>query len=472
MSSPLNLLLIFADQMRGMDMGCAGNRQVRTPNMDRLAAEGVRAAHALATTPVCGPNRATLLTGLFPPTHTVIGNDLPLPTRFVSLGKALRDAGWQTAYVGKWHLDGVPRDRFTPPGERRHGFELWAASNCTHDYFHPMFYQDRAETIRCSGYEPVVQTDILLQFLKERDRSRPFAALLSWGPPHDPYDQVPDRFLAAYPPESIELRPNAQPGAANPLAAGLDCRTATAGYYAAITALDEQLGRILDYVAETGQARQTLAVFTSDHGDMLWSHGLLKKQTPYEEAIAVPLILRWPGILPEAFISPALIGTVDLMPTLLSFLGVPCPTGTQGRDLSSALLGERMPDSAFLGSYLACDEAEHQGLPEWRAVRTHRYTYAEQPGRKPWLFFDNAEDPYQERNLAGGPHPALPELRTLLDGWLQAAHDPFLSGPAMLKRLGLEEAWRTRERALRGNGAERQPTNPTTTIHEEPDPCA
>ncbi|MGC8541912.1 MAG: sulfatase-like hydrolase/transferase [Phycisphaerae bacterium] len=110
-----NLLFVFADQMRGMDMRCAGNPQVHTPNMDRLAREGLRLTNAIATTPVCGPNRAVLLTGSYPTTHTVLANDLPLPVELPTLGTVARDHGYGTGYIGKWHLDGMPRHKFTPP---------------------------------------------------------------------------------------------------------------------------------------------------------------------------------------------------------------------------------------------------------------------------------------------------------------------------------------------------------------------
>ncbi len=189
---PPNLLLVFADQMRGMDMGCAGNPDVRTPAMDRLAKQGVRLTRCFATSPVCSPNRAILLTGTYPTTNRVPGNDLPLPSHLPSLGTIARGHGYRTAYIGKWHLDGVPRTKFTPPGPRRSGFDFWAAYNCTHDYFHPKYYRDTPQVVEVDGYEPEVQTDLALAFLDEqRDAAEPFCLVLSWGPPHDPYDQVP-----------------------------------------------------------------------------------------------------------------------------------------------------------------------------------------------------------------------------------------------------------------------------------------
>lgn len=437
--------------MRGMDVGCAGNLAVRTPSLDQLAREGTRFTHALATTPVCGPNRAVLLTGLYPTANKVPGNDLPLPTTLPSLGTIARSSGFQTAYIGKWHLDGLPRSRFTPLGARRHGFDYWAAYNCAHDYFHPRYYRDSPEPILAEGYEPEVQTDLAIDYLKHCRRDAPFCLLLSWGPPHDPYDQVPQRYRDMYDPAAIILRPNVVADSGNPLAAGKDCRRTICDYYAAITALDDQMGRLLAALDETGRADDTLVVFTSDHGDMLWSHGWMKKQSPYSEAVSVPLIMRWPGVVPGGAASDCLFGTVDMLPTLAALLGWKCPP-MQGTDLSPAVLGRAGfsgPGSLLLAHYLAADEAETQQMPEWRAVLTQSHTYVERPGRVPWLLFDNTADPYQQRNLVRAGDAEQGRLRAELSGWLESTADSFLPGPELLDHLGLGEAWRERERDIR-----------------------
>ena len=210
MRRPPNLLFVFADQMRGMDMGCAGNFQVLTPNMDRMASEGTLFVNACANCPVCTPSRATMLTGRYPLSHRAVANDLPLPSSEVTIAEILRDVGYRTGYIGKWHLDGVPRDKFTAPGPRRHGFEFWAAWNCAHDYFHGRLYADTPEPIELKGYEPVGQTEVAIEFLEENG-DRPFCLFLSWGPPHAPYAQVPERYKALYDPSQVQLRPNFSP---------------------------------------------------------------------------------------------------------------------------------------------------------------------------------------------------------------------------------------------------------------------
>jgi arylsulfatase A-like enzyme len=452
-----SLLFVFSDQMRGMDIGCAGNPDVRTPAMDRLAGEGVRLTNAIATSPVCGPNRAILLTGTYPTTNRVVGNDLPLPTGIPGLGTLLKAAGCRTGYVGKWHLDGVPRSKWTPPGPRRHGFDdFWAAYNCTHAYFAPKYYRDGPDVIEAPGrYEPEVQTDLALEFLdRQTPGGDPFCLVVSWGPPHDPYDQVPDGYRALYDPQALTLRANVVPETDNPLAARWECRRTTADYYAAITALDDQLARLLHGLDARGLADDTLVVFTSDHGDMLWSHGWMKKQSPYEESIQVPFLGRWPGHVPAGATSDVLLGTVDILPTLLGMMGLPRPAGVEGRDLSAHLSGHGgdAPGSVLIGNYVVSDEAARQNMPAWRGVRTARHTYVETPGRVPWLLFDNPADPFQQDNLIeSAAHRAVRgELRDLLTGWLARTNDPFLPGLELIERLGLAEPWRERQLSLHG----------------------
>jgi arylsulfatase A-like enzyme len=466
-TQPPNLLFVFADQLRGSDLGCAGNPDVQTPTLDRFAAEGLRLTHCFATTPVCGPNRAVLLTGTYPTTNGVLGNDLPLPLGLPTLATLAKAQGYRTGYIGKWHLDGLPRSRFTPPGPRRFGFDYWAAYNCTHDYFHPRYFRDTPEVIEAEGYEPEVQTDLALGFLNEQDPAQPFCLVVSWGPPHDPYPAVPETYRAAYDPDLLTLRPNVVPDADNPLARGLECRRTTADYYAAISALDDQFARLLQKLDERGLSENTLVVFTSDHGDMLWSHGWMKKQAPYEESVSVPFLCRLPGAAKSGGsgrVSDVLLGTVDLLPTLGGLLGWELPDGIEGQDLSAAVRGEAdalHPRALLLAHYLAGDEAARQGMPEWRAVRTHRHTYVETPfagetmtatsaGGCPWLLFDNEADPFQQENLlesAQGPTLAA-ELQAMLAHALLRAGDPFLDGTGMLDRAGATAAWEARQRQM------------------------
>ena len=444
-----NLLFVFADQMRACD------RQqgiVQTPNLDRLANEGAQFLNTFANCPVCTPSRATLLTGLMPARHRVITNDLPLPTEVPAIGDFLSKAGYRTGYIGKWHLDGVPRGKFTPPGPRRHGFSHWAAYNCSHDYAHPKYFRDTPDLIETEGYEPVVQTDLALEFI-QAPGDAPFALFLSWGPPHDPYAVVPDEFRALYSAESIPLRPNVAP-CDNPLAKPLDCKQTIANYYAAITALDGQFGRLLAALDDAGIADNTIVIFTSDHGDMLWSHGYMKKQWPYDEAIRVPFMIRWPGQIAAGARPNVLLSLCDLVPSLLGLLEITPDTAFDGIDLSPVMLGitDSGPEAVLLTEMAPADEALHQGIEAWRGLCTDRYTYARLWNGRPWLLFDNEIDPYQRTNLVNhaGPVELQNQLDKLLSAMLGRVGDESHRWDDTLREMGLTEPWNAREREMHG----------------------
>ncbi|MGB2820957.1 MAG: sulfatase, partial [Phycisphaerae bacterium] len=421
-----------------------------------LADEGTRFRRAFANCPVCTPSRATILTGRYPLSHRAVANDMPLPTDETTIAHVLRAAGYRTGYVGKWHLDGVPRDRFTPPGARRQGFDFWAVWNCSHDYFNGKVFRDRPEAVELGGYEPVGHTDLAIEFLRRRS-DRPFCLFVSWGPPHAPYEMVPEKYKALYDAGKIELRPNVRnrpPDGVKGSSSGVD-RGAIAGYWAHITALDEQLARLLDVLDETARADDTIVVFTSDHGDMLWSQGMVKKEQPWEEAIRIPLLVRWPGRIPAGRECPELIGTVDFAPTLLGLIGLDAPTAMEGTDVSEVVLSEGAagPDSVLLLEPVIVDQGAAQGVREWRGVRTRRHTYARWHDGRPWLLYDNEADPHQMSNLIGSPdHSAVrAELERQLDAHLAATGDRSLSWQETIGCLGLTDLWNERERHMHRN---------------------
>lgn len=443
MTDKPNIFFVFTDQMRASATGCMHDEQVYTPHLDRLASQGTLFRNAIANTPVCTPSRASLLTGRHALTCRSIVNDLRLPEDEESIADVLKAEGYRTGYIGKWHLDGISRHTFTPPG-RRHGFDdCWAAYNCNHRYFDCKFYlDDSPELVRKEGYDADIQTDQAVEFL-ERFQEEPFCLFLSWGPPHAPYREVAQEFLDLYPPEEIMLRPNAQ---------GAD-RRAIAGYYAHITALDRNIGRLMEAMERFGLVENTIFIFTSDHGDMLWSQGRVKKQQPWEESIHIPLITRWPSRLPAGQMSDLLISIVDLTPTLLGLTGVPVPERMNGNDLSAALLGpfDQQPSSIFINEYASCDQASD--YQPWRGVRTQRYTYARwlQGGR---LLYDNLNDPYQLRNLVHEPgnETLIEKLEQALQEWLERLDDDFMSGEEHIRQLGRWEEWQIRQEHFYGYG--------------------
>jgi arylsulfatase A-like enzyme len=430
-----NVVLVLADQWRAEAFGFAGNPDVQTPHLDRLAREGLRFDHAIAGLPVCCPARASLMTGQRPLTHGVFMNDTPLSTNAVTLAKALRDAGYDTAYIGKWHLDGHGRSSFIPR-ERRQGFDYWKVLECTHNYTNSFYYADGPEKLKWEGYDAIAQTRDAQQYLRDHTRSaKPFFLFLAWGPPHDPYQTAPAKYRARYDPVKLHLRPNV------PRELASKARNDLAGYYAHCTALDDCLGGLRATLQETGLEPNTLLVFTSDHGDLLGAHGGSNKQQPYDESIRVPLLWRWPaGLSAEPRVFDALFGSEDFMPTILGLCGVAIPAAVEGLDFSGYLRGGANPSDGI--AQISCvapfgQWARRVGGKEYRGIRTSRFTYVRDLNG-PWLLFDNRNDPWQLTNLVNQPgHTRLQaELEAALKDKLRAARDDFLPADRYLQKWG------------------------------------
>lgn len=431
-----NVLFVFADQLRRDALGFAGDPNILTPCLDRFAAESADCVNAISGVPVCCPARASLITGLQPHHHGVVINDVPLAERNENWGHRFSSAGYETAYIGKWHLDGRGRLAFVPP-ERRQGFKHWWANECSHDYLNSPYYTGTDTTLkRWEGYDAAAQTEQAIEFMRTCGRKKPFSLMLSWGPPHNPYHTAPERFRRQVDAATLQLRPNVPAGFP-----AEEARRELAGYYAHILALDELFGRLMDRLDELGLAEDTIVVFWSDHGDMLRSHGEQRKQRPWDESVRVPLLIRWRGnkAWPVRKLE-TLIDTPDLMPTLLGLCGVEFSPGTyDGRDLSRMLMQADPPvgDGVVLRSYQPFGEyARHLGGREYRGVRTGRYTYVRDRSG-PWLLYDNAVDPYQMNNLRAKTESRalVGELDALLTRLLSESDDAFEPGDVYIKRF-------------------------------------
>ena len=435
-SRPPNLLFVLADQWRAQAFGYAGDPNARTPAIDRLTAESVRFTHAVSSCPVCSPYRASLLTGRRALTHGVFINDVPLNNEAVSIAQAFNGAGYATAYIGKWHVDGSGSRSAFIPRERRQGFQFWKVLECTHDYNRSAYYGDENRKLFWDGYDAMAQTREARSYIHERDRGRPFALFLSWGPPHDPYHTAPPEHRARFEADKLVLRPNVPPAAA------AAARRDLAGYYAHGAALDACLGDLLATLQECGVAEDTVVVFTSDHGDMLGSQGQRMKQRPWDESILVPLLIRLPaasGRTPRVIDMP--LSAPDLMPTLLGLCNVAVPSTVEGRNCAAIVRGATSPTEDRAALILCAAPfgqwTRGQGGREYRGIRTSRYTYVRDRSG-PWLLYDTAEDPYQQRNLCGVPeHAALQKaLDDALARELSAARDEFLPAAAYIERWG------------------------------------
>ncbi len=443
-----NLVFVLADQLRRQSVGYAGDPWARTPNIDALARESTSYDQAVATAPVCAGMRASMLTGVHPTTNGMVINELRLNPGQRCLGHVLRDGGYDTAYLGKWHLfanqlgnHGDPRNSFVPPGPHRLGFDgYWAAYNFHHRYYDAWFHTDTADrqTFAPGIYEPDGQTDLAIRFLRDHAAGpRPFALFLSWGPPHDPWDDgnVPeaDRRVFAdvdfpHPPSYREDDdPYGDLWSRLSVADRAELPSWRRNYYAMTHNLDRNLGRLVEAIDDAGIAGRTVVVFSSDHGEMLGAHGRRAKNTFYEEAVRVPFLLRWPGKVLAGSATDLCLGTVDLAPTLTGLLGLEPAPAWEGVDLSGAAQGRAVeePDAALL-----------QGLgpvalfadgSEWRAVRDARHTYARYRVDGSEHLYDHVDDPDQLHDLVGDPGSAtvLDRLRDSLARKLDALGDTF-----------------------------------------------
>ncbi len=413
-----NILFILPDQLRAQALGCMGNTDVRTPNIDRMAAEGLLLPNTFANTPVCCPARADMLTGTYAHRNGMVANDLRLRESELTIANYLHDAGYRTGFIGKWHLDGGPRmPGFIPPGPRRHGFEFWAANECSHAHFDTQYFRDTPEAIPIHKFEAEAWTDVALEFIRAAD-PRPYFLIVSMGPPHDPY-KAPPEFSTLYDPAKLKMRPNwrQEPGVPGP--------ADIAQYYGNVTAVDTQIGRLLAAAGE-----DTVVLLSSDHGDMLGSQGRRLKRKPWEESIRIPGVLRCPKRIRAGSRSDAIFTHVDFAPTLLGLCGVKIPAKMQGANLSGAITGtttggkSTAPDSAFFQIFgpFRGDGTEDA----WRGVRTHRYMYARFES-KPWTLYDVEKDPYEMKNLVDDPGSQSPlkEMDRKLTQWMSRTGDSW-----------------------------------------------
>ncbi len=430
-----NIVFVFADQWRQQATGYAGNPNVHTPNLDNLAEESINFTHAVSGCSVCCPYRASLLSGQRPLTHGVFVNDVPLNPCTQSIAKVFARAGYSTGYIGKWHVDGHGRSVYIPK-ERQQGFEYWKVLECTHDYNNSPYYEgDCDKKLFWEGYDAIAQTKDAEDYINDHANKEPFMLMLSWGPPHSPYQTAPEKYKKMYNADNIKLRPNV------PESSEKEAKEDLAGYYAHCTALDDCIGKIQSTIKKCGIETNTIFVFTSDHGDMLGSHGYKKKQQPWDESIRVPFLLKYPGMKnwkPKEI--ETLIDAPDIMPTLLSLCGIPIPNSVEGLDFSKNLQGGEDPsDGAAL---LSCPHPFGQwnsiyiGGREYRGIRTKRYTYVRDLN-EPWLLFDNKDDPYQQNNLINKPSAASLQnkLDKILMSKLKNNNDEFLPGMDYVKKF-------------------------------------
>jgi len=410
-----NVVYLFSDEHRWQSMSFTELPQVYTRNMQRLAREGMEFTHCISNYPVCSPYRAMLQTGRWPYQTGIIDNNIKLSANETTIAKVFRDAGYATGYIGKWHLGGVRAEPF--------GYDeslIWTNTN-TH-WNQSKYHPAEGPPVQPEGYNATLMTDQALAFI-ERNRDRPFFLMVSWNPPHSNFTDAPPEQKARYPEGSLPYRPNVT--GRRPVFGRV-----YRGYHAHVSAIDAEIGRVLRKLDELNLSRDTMVIYTSDHGSMLRSHSVGGKRQPYEESIRVPFLIRWPGVVPAGRKSNALFGTIDIVPTVCSLAGLRVPDTCVGLDFADTVRGKKdlHPDSQFLMhiSKKHASGGEKHPAPLFRGLRTERYTFALYPDR-PWCLFDNRNDPYQTKNLIDDPGytKIRRDLYARLQEWVRRAEDPI-----------------------------------------------
>lgn len=452
-----NVLWIFVDQLRFQSLSCTDDPNVHTPNIDRLAAEGVSFTHAVSTCTVCTPARAAVMTGQYPSkTGILYLGDLLLPSQ-PTVSHAFRAAGYRTSYVGKWHLASAQNPYGHNEGSEywvhpllRGGFEDWFAFELSNHFWKTRYCTDGCmwPPHELKGYQTDALTDLSLDYLQKTavPSGKPWFHVLSLEAPHHGSDQndvascnvggivhtrhpAPPEYEARFKPEDIALCGNVPE---NYVAAA---RSQQAQYCAMIENLDDNIGRILDWLDQSGQSQNTLVAFFSDHGEMGGCHGRFQKCSPYAESLRIPFILRLPGRLPadKKISHPA--NLVDLFPTSAALCNVPVPAEVQGVNLSSVTGNGVAPlRKASLSQWFGNPRYGNLGTLgiQWRGILTEQFTYAVYENGDGQLFDDRA-DPLQLRNLYNDPSFKEEQRRLykLLCEELDTAAEPI---PEFVKR--------------------------------------
>ncbi len=429
-----HVLCILSDEHFGGAMSHMGDPNVQTPNMDRLAAEGVSFQRAYSNCPVCTPSRGTIFSGRYAHSGPVQGFwDVYKPLS-PSLATMMRAHGYRTAYFGKWHC-GLIRDQVPPqvnehrdeyPGHpwvirtpewHRGGFEDWFAFEVNNAPFKGFYYhQKELNPRRLNGYQTDALTDLAIDYMENYDRDQPMLLVISVEPPHFPLD-APQRNRRLDPAE-LKVRPN--------FAETDEHREQLATYYAMIENLDENIGRLMETIGRLDRFRnQTLVTYISDHGEFAGSQGAFcRKEYPQEESVRVPYLFHWPGHIPARGLRDEMISLVDFVPTLLGTVGLPVPPHVQGRDMSAAVRGEdHQQQEAIL---LEMQGSPRWGLdyPDWRGLVTRRWKYCfYETGHE--QLYDLEADPYEMHNLAEEQPEVREQLKRQLLTMLREAREPY-----------------------------------------------
>lgn len=434
MSRRPHILYILSDEHCVFATGYMGDPNLRTPHMDRLAQEGVTFERAYASTPICTPSRGTIFSGRHahagPVQHFFDVYKASAP----STATLLRDAGYHTAYFGKWHM-GVVRDQMSPavrqnpdaypeidyfrrtPEYHRGGFQDWFAFELNDAPFNFSYYEQQAvDPVQKEGYQTDLLTDMALEYLAAYDKEAPLFLVLSVEPPHFPLE-APASF-SRFDPSALQTRPNFADSPA--------MRQSLAAYYAMVENLDWNIGRFVQGLSSLPRFEQnTLLVYFADHGEFMGSHGVIeRKEYPHEESVRIPAIFHWPQHIPAQGRRDDMFSLVDMLPTTLGLAELPVPGYVQGRDFSAACRGQPFSGPSQVLLEMSNNPRWSLDFLDWRAIVTERWKYAFfETGHE--LLFDLQEDPYEMKNLADRERKVRDHMREELLRLLQETGEPY-----------------------------------------------
>jgi arylsulfatase A-like enzyme len=423
-----NVLFILCDDLRPDALSCYGSQHVKTPRIDALAADGVRFANAFCTTSLCSPSRASILTGLSAHRHGVRNNFTELPAALPHWPGRLREQGYATGYVGKWHMG---EDNDAP----RPGFDWFVSHTGQGKYFDTEWNVDGERRETPKGYYTTVVTDYALEWLKGRQAGQPWALCVGQKAPHSFYFPEPkyahafDDVRVPYPasafqldgkPDWIRQRLPTWHGIYGPLfdwrksfpdtspEAVKDFENMVHAYWGTVLSVDDSVGRLVEFLKSTRQWENTLVVFMGDNGLLEGEHGMVDKRTMHEPSIRIPLIARGPG-LPHGVVVEQHVLTVDVAPSLLDACGAPAIAGIDGRSWMKLATGTGDPGWRTEWLYEYNYEKQFPYTPNIRGIRTDRWKFIRYPhgdgtpDRHLAELYDLAADPEELLNLAADP---------------------------------------------------------------------
>lgn len=422
-AAPPNVVMILIDDLRWDELGCMGHPYVKTPGVDRIAAEGALFENAFTVAPLCSPSRASFLTAMHTHRHGIVDNvDRSARSHeLVTWPRVLHDAGYETAWVGKWHMgvDDSPRP----------GFDDWLSVKGQGRYVDPPL-NENGETVQGRGYVTDIFSDRAVEFIR-KPRTKPFCLYLSHKAVHPDLEQKADgtivnalatnfvpaeRHAKLYEGATIPRRPNCDDTLAGkpalqrqvddlpPLSRATGSKDhEILGRQRMFAAVDEGIVRLLAALDETKQAENTIVVFSSDHGYFYGEHGLsYERRLAYEESIRIPLIIRYPALAKSATKIADAVLSIDVGPTVLDLCGTKFPQPVQGRSFAPLLKGEPLPSRyPFLiqhASDIVFARMKHMGYDAVRGERYKFIRYREFPGMEE--LYDLQADPYEMQNLA------------------------------------------------------------------------